>query len=56
VLVPFVLHALHELGQWTSPDGARDHFDSLRDLGLNGIGTLVAWRLSRSAQPTSERA
>lgn len=55
VLVPFVFLALHELGQWTWPDGARDPFDSLRDLGLNGIGTLVAWRLLRSARPTTHR-
>ena len=44
VLVPFVLLALHELGQWTWPDGPRDAFDSLRDLGLNALGAWLAAR------------
>lgn len=55
VLVPFLFLALHELGQWTWPDGARDAFDSLRDLGLNGLGTLVAWGLLCGARATPPR-
>lgn len=49
--VPFVLLALHELGQWTWPDGARDAFDSLRDLGLNALGAWLAARLLRASMP-----
>ena len=55
VRVPFVCLLLHELGQWTWPDGPRDHFDSLRDVGLNVIGSwlgacLLRWGRPRSAQ------
>jgi len=49
--VPFVLLASHELGQWTWPDGARDAFDSLRDLGLNALGAWLAARLLRASMP-----
>lgn len=49
--VPFVLLALHELGQWTWPDGPRDAFDSLRDLGLNALGAWLAARLLRASMP-----
>lgn len=49
--VPFVLLALHELGQWTWPDGERDAFDSLRDLGLNALGAWLAARLLRASMP-----
>lgn len=49
--VPFVLLALHELGQWTWPDGPRDAFDSLRDLGLNALGAWLAARLLHASIP-----
>jgi hypothetical protein len=43
---PFTLLALHELGQWIWPAGARDAFDSLRDLALNAVGVgIAAWLL-----------
>lgn len=51
VRVPFVCLFLHELGQWTWPDGARDHFDSLRDVGLNALGSWIGARLLRWARP-----
>jgi hypothetical protein len=42
-LVPLAVVALHELGQWLWPAGARDAFDAVRDLGLDGLGALLAW-------------
>ncbi|MFY9341148.1 MAG: hypothetical protein WAT39_01580 [Planctomycetota bacterium] len=46
-LVPFVFLFLHEVGQWLWPDGARDHFDSVRDALLNAAGAFVAWKVLR---------
>ena len=43
--LPMGMLALHELGQWSFPDGPRDGFDSCRDLALNGAGTVAAWWL-----------
>jgi hypothetical protein len=50
-LVPFGLLALHELGQWLWPVGSRDHFDSLRDTALNGLGTALGWALLWRTRP-----
>ena len=51
IWVPFVLLALHELGQWLWPADGRDTFDSLRDLGLNALGALLAWVVVRRFAP-----
>lgn len=51
VRVPFVCLFLHELGQWTWPDGPRDHFDSLRDVGLNVVGSWLGACLLRWGRP-----
>ncbi len=56
VRVPFVCLFLHELGQWTWPDGPRDHFDSLRDVGLNALGSWIGARLLRWGRPVSPRS
>ncbi len=46
--VPFGLLFLHEVGQFVWPNGARDLFDSLRDVALNAMGTAIAaWVLRR---------
>jgi len=55
VRVPFVCLLLHELGQWTWPDGPRDHFDSLRDVGLNVVGSWLGARLLRWGRPSSAK-
>lgn len=55
VRVPFVCLFLHELGQWTWPDGPRDHFDSLRDVGLNVVGSWLGARLLRWGRPSSAK-
>lgn len=56
VLVPFVCLFLHELGQWTWPDGPRNHFDSLRDVALNVLGSWLGARLLRWGRPVSARS
>lgn len=56
-VVPFALLALHELGQWTWPAGPRDPIDSLRDTGLNALGTAIgAWLLWRTRPRPSATA
>jgi hypothetical protein len=51
--VPFLFLALHELGQWLYPDGARDTFDSVRDCAMNAAGTVTAWCLQRRLRPNA---
>ncbi|MBL9078897.1 MAG: hypothetical protein JNL08_15430 [Planctomycetes bacterium] len=48
---PLVITLLHEAGQWLWPVAERDTFDTLRDAGLNVLGTAAAFWLIRHPAP-----